>query len=81
MNIPSVVLMNKNFWNISKKSIKILDSLYKAKILFYNYKDLANHINQNFSHLDNWWQSKNVQNARITYLKYSGINFHAKNRA
>ena len=82
MNIPSVVLMNKNFWNISKKSIKILDSLYKAKILFYNYKDLANHINQNFSHLDNWWQSKNVQNARITYLKYSGItnSSHAKNK-
>jgi len=72
MNIPSVVIMNNNFWNISKKSLLILKKLKNANILFNNHKDLANHINKYYSNIDDWWESKKVQKIRLDYLRYSG---------
>ena len=72
MNIPSVVIMNYSFWNVSKKSLSILKKLKNANILFHNHKDLANHVNKYYSNIDDWWESKKVQKIRLDYLRYSG---------
>ncbi|WP_440922130.1 LIC12162 family transferase [Candidatus Pelagibacter sp.] len=72
MNIPSVVIMNYSFWNVSKKSLSILKKLKNANILFNNHKDLANHVNKYYSNIDDWWESKKVQKIRSDYLRYSG---------
>jgi putative transferase (TIGR04331 family) len=72
MNIPSIIIMNNNFWNVSKKSFSILKKLKSANILFHNYKDMANHINKYYSNIDAWWESNKVQKIRLDYLRYSG---------
>lgn len=78
MNVPSVVIMNNNFWNVSKKSFSILKKLKYANILFHNHKDMANHINKYYSNIDDWWESKKVQKIRLDYLRYSGALKSAK---
>ena len=72
MNIPSVILAHSKFWNVSKKSALILKKLKDANILFYNYEEMVDHINKNYSNLDKWWESKKVQAIRSNYLRHSG---------
>ena len=47
--------------------------LEDTKILFYNHKELGKHLNQNYLKIENWWESKKVQNARLSFLDYSGV--------
>ena len=48
MNIPSFILYNDNFWNVSNKGKSIIKKLKEANILFYNSNDLIRHINKNY---------------------------------
>jgi len=74
MNIPTVVLINNRFWNVTKRGKFIIKKLERAKILFYNYNDMAKHINEHYLSLDKWWENSIVKDARLSYLKYSGAN-------
>ena len=39
-------------------------------MLFYNSSDASKFINKNYNNLEeNWWFSKNVQNARKLFVK------------
>lgn len=73
MNVPSYVLYNNKFWNVSNKAKLIIKKLEDTKILFYNHKELGKHLNQNYLKIENWWESKKVQNARLSFLDYSGV--------
>ena len=73
MNIPSFILYNDNFWNVSNKGKSIIKKLKEANILFYNSNDLSRHINKNYFNIESWWESKMVKNARLSFLNYSGV--------
>ena len=73
MNIPSFVLYNEKFWNVSARGKLIIKKLEKAKIIFYDYEELSKHINKNFSRIETWWETKKVKDARSSFLDYSGI--------
>ena len=73
MNIPSFILYNGNFWNVSNKGKSIIKKLKEAKILFYNSNDLSRYINKNYFNIESWWESKMVKNARLSFLNYSGV--------
>ena len=47
---------------------------YQKKILFEDYKELCTHINKNYNNIENWWNSKKVQNAINEF-----VNIHAFN--
>ena len=73
MNIPSFILYNDNFWNVSNKGKSIIKKLKEANILFYNSNDLIRHINKNYFNIESWCESKMVKNARLSFLNYSGV--------
>ena len=58
-NIPSVFIMS-NLNLIRDEIRKDYKSLIKAKILFLDYKNLTNHINNYYSRIEDWWDDKEV---------------------
>ena len=54
-------------------------SLVNAKILFFDYKKLTNHINKYYSRVEDWWESKEVtkakKNFRNKYCKPAPKNY------
>ncbi len=73
-NIPVVTYFDFKRAKISKKNFILLKNLKKQKILFEDYKELCTHINKNYNNIENWWNSKKVQNAINEF-----VNIHAFN--
>ena len=67
---PTFLLIDKDYW-ITEKSIDLKYNLLKKnKILFYNEKDLLNHLQKIYpNNLYDWWNTKNVQDAINSFLK------------
>ena len=61
LNLPTILIFNKSYCRIRKKSLKYFKLLEEAKILFYNPKEAASFINKNYNNIDEWWNSKKVQ--------------------
>ena len=58
-NIPCVFIM-PNLNLIRKDVKKDFESLVKAKILFFNSRDLSEHINDYYFNIEKWWKNKEV---------------------
>ena len=68
-NVPTILVLpsDKNVFNLTTQ--KILSKLKKNNIYFDNYLNAAKFINENWDCIDNWWESKNTQNARKAFVK------------
>ena len=54
--------------NCKKDYLKLKD----AKILFFNSKELSNHVNKYSGNINKWWFNKKVVNIRNNFVnKYS----------
>ena len=68
-NIPTILIVNKNFYLFTKKATETLDILKKNKIAFEDFEEAKSHINKNWKELELWWNNENVQSARKIFLK------------
>lgn len=68
MNKPSIIIYNQNHHlTFDHKFMLFLKKLEDVKILFKNSYDASNFLNQNYSNLDKWWNSKKLQRIRIAF--------------
>ena len=74
LNFPTVIFWDKNTWEIKDVS-KIFFKLLKDVGIFHDsFESAAEHVNKIFSNVDKWWQSKNVQKARIKFCQEYSLN-------
>jgi len=67
-NIPTILIINTNYLQLSKSALNIFDVLKKNKIAFDDFNEAKIHINKCWKELDSWWQCENVQSARKMFL-------------
>ena len=71
LNIPSLFLM-EDLKLITKSCKKDYLKLKKGKILFFNPKELSNHVNKYSNDINKWWLNKKVISIRRNFInKYS----------
>ena len=75
-NIPVLTVFDFKRVNISRMNYLLLKNLQKQKILFENYDDLCAHINKNYHNIEDWWNSRKVQNSINKF-----VNIHAFNES
>ena len=80
-NIPSIILLNKDFWELSNEAKKIFSILRLNNIFFNNPIEAAMHINKIWNEVDNWWFNDKTQKARNSFVKnFVGEEIHYKNK-
>ncbi len=62
LNLPTILIFDKNYCQLRKKTLKYFRLLEKVHILFYDPKKAAKFVNKNYKNLDKWWNSRKVQN-------------------
>ena len=62
-NIPVLTVFDFDRAYISKRNYLLLKNLQKQKILFENNNELCAHINKNYHNIEDWWNTKKVQNS------------------
>ena len=69
MSGPTILVYNPKLWKQYKKLDKPYKFLKENNIIFDNPKDAANHINNIWKDIDEWWLKEDVINARNMFLK------------
>jgi len=70
-NIPTILIINKNYWQFSKEGLHTFKVLKDNKIAFDDFNEAKIHINKNWQNINLWWKNEDVQAARKKYL----VNF------
>ena len=70
MNSPVILVTTKPLFYVKKEYKKYYDVLIKNKIIFFDAKEAARHINLNLSKIEEWWSDKKRQ---------KGIKFFCEN--
>ena len=66
-NTPTVIFINKNSYLFRDSFLKHVSYLRKAKILFFSPIEAANHINEVYNNIDNWWNSDITKKIRNNF--------------
>ena len=74
LNQPTCLFLRKNFWEMSEDAQPFFDRFVSCGILHYDEKSLANHISKNKNNFKIWWYSKEVQEAKNSFIKKFGLN-------
>ena len=69
-NYPTIALWDSKYVRLNPLAAEIYKGLERAKILFYSPSLAAEHISDIWSHIDTWWNSQHVRNARANYCKH-----------
>lgn len=64
LNIPTILLINKNYFSIRNSAKSSFNELEKMKILHYCPVEAAKFVNTNYDNLNEWWCGNNLQKAR-----------------
>ena len=67
-NIPTILLLDGDTWELEPKFHKIVKELQKAQIIFSDPIEAASHINRYWLEPYDWWMRAEVQRARSSYL-------------
>ena len=70
-NIPTILIIDKNHWQLSEKALQTFNNLKENNIAFEDFNEAKAHINKYWKELGMWWKCENVQSSRKRYL----INF------
>lgn len=74
-NKPTVIFLNRNISCFREQAQPYMDQLEKVGILHWSGEDAAEHINNIYNDLDNWWLSREVQKVRNGFVsKYARCN-------
>lgn len=69
INRPTILFLNRNFYRFYDNAVPVLRELEKNKVLFFSPEDAADHVGKVFDYADDWWFSKDVQDARERYIE------------
>ena len=74
-NTPTVCFLNKSSYLFRNSFTPYLKDLEKTKIVFFDGKAAAKHINEVYNNLNDWWFSEAVQLARQRFVdKYASTS-------
>jgi len=68
LNKPTIILGVFEHWEIENFFHPLIDDMLKVKMIFFDPKDAANHINQIAKDVDNWWYSTPVERVKKNFL-------------
>lgn len=71
INHPSIFIWDKKLLKPNQRYTQVYIELERSNILFFSTKKLKKFINEEintYKKLNNWWKSKEVQNAKNNYL-------------
>ena len=72
LNFPTIIYFDSKFDELKKSVIPYYNILKDSKIFFEDPVKAAIHINDIWDNVDDWWQSKKVQNAvNLFCIKFS----------
>lgn len=66
---PVMLVYNPKYHETIPEAEDLLNTLKAAKILFYNPHEAANHLNQHWYSLEDWWSSQSVVQAKDLFFK------------
>jgi putative transferase (TIGR04331 family) len=66
--IPTVMFWDKNFWEINETALPHYQKLQEAKILFYDPKECADHMNEIWNNPLTWWNDPKTQNVVKNFI-------------
>jgi putative transferase (TIGR04331 family) len=71
MNIPTVAFWDSEIVLLEETALKDYKKLYDVGILYDSPRDAANHINEQWDNIEEWWNSSQIQTARKEFcIKY-----------
>jgi len=69
LNIPTIALIDINYWDFEEGFEDLITHLLKVKILFFCPIEASIHINKIWQDIDHWWNSHKIQSARKIFLE------------
>ena len=75
INIPSILLLGNEYDDINLSKVPIFKNCLNQSLIFKDPLLASKWINSNFSKIDLWWYSKNIQKCRLEILN----NYFKKN--
>jgi putative transferase (TIGR04331 family) len=70
INNPVILIFENKFTEgVDNEMLKVIDLFIKCKICFLNAKEAALFINNNYDHLNEWWETTELQNARKLFCE------------
>ena len=67
LNIPVILIYEKNFSSLRKSALKEFNMLKKVKIVHTSSIEAAKFVNKNFNNIEKWWNEKNLQKVRKVF--------------
>jgi putative transferase (TIGR04331 family) len=67
LNIPTIMFWDFKFWEINQLAKPYFDELVLIGILHDSPDSAANKINEIWNDVESWWESREIQNARINF--------------
>ena len=68
-NVPTLILFNSKSYQLKKKYSNFYNPLIEANIMFKDPLKAAIFLNANFYSIEDWWNSRLVQNNLAEYIK------------
>ena len=78
LSCPTILVCRPDQWQEISMLSNSYKSLKKNKIIFSNPEEAADHINNFWDRIDDWWNSKNVNKAKNDFLNNFDYSFNNK---
>ena len=65
---PCILIYYADLCGVSKQMQRVMQCMADAKILYFNAKDAAEHLNSVYHDIDSWWQTEKVQKALDLFI-------------
>ena len=70
--VPTILIIDINLWQIDKNFGEVLNQLKDIKIIFYDPKEAAEHVNNIWSNPSLWWEKPETIQAREYFFDMCG---------
>ena len=74
LNQPTVLLPTDGLLEIHPNAQRHYSNLIEAGLIHTSAQSLARHLNENWEHIDEWWQTEKVQIARASFCQFYSLN-------
>lgn len=68
-NVPTIIILDPCFWPLSVDGFNIFSQLMDVGVLHLSASSAIRKINEVRAHPNNWWQGREIQNARVEFCK------------
>jgi len=68
-DFPSILFFRQEHWEFSQLSKPHTESLEEAKVLFFSPEEAAEHVNEVWSSIDQWWEDRENRRRRLNFSK------------